>query len=152
MGLDMYLYKKTYIGAEYEWRGMRGTVEIFQKDVKLPIDFGRISYIEEEAAYWRKANAIHRWFVDNCQDGEDECQTTYVDREQLEELLSICKQVKEAPDRAEELLPTFSGFFFGPTEYDEFYMEDIDYTIERLTAILAEEQVGDVSYYYHSSW
>ena len=25
-------------------------------------------------AYWRKANAIHSWFVENCQDGVDECQ------------------------------------------------------------------------------
>ena len=43
-----------------------------------------------EVAYWRKANAIHRWFVNNVQDGIDECQETIVTRNQLFTLLQIC--------------------------------------------------------------
>jgi hypothetical protein len=51
------------------------------------------SYITEEVAYWRKANAIHKWFVANVQDGVDECQEAYVEREQLQELLEICETI-----------------------------------------------------------
>lgn len=46
-----------------------------------------------EVAYWRKANAIHKWFVDNVQDGIDECQESPVTREQLNELLAVCHEV-----------------------------------------------------------
>ncbi len=40
-------------------------------------------------------------------------------------LLEVCKQVAADPSKAEELLPTQSGFFFGGTEYDEYYMNSI---------------------------
>ena len=39
-----------------------------RKDIKPK----RISHIIEEMIYWRKANAIHNWFVENCQEGVDE--------------------------------------------------------------------------------
>ena len=32
----------------------------------VPIKFDRVCYIEESVGYWRKANAIHNWFVANC--------------------------------------------------------------------------------------
>ena len=48
----------------------------------------------EDVAYWRKANAIHKWFEDHCADGEIEnCRDYYVSKEQLEELLNTCKHV-----------------------------------------------------------
>ena len=46
-----------------------------------------------EVAYWRKANQIHRWFVDNVQNGIDECQKSPVTRQQLCDLLVVCNAV-----------------------------------------------------------
>ena len=46
-----------------------------------------------EVAYWRKANAIHGWFVNNVQNGVDKCQKSPVTRQQLNELLSVCHEV-----------------------------------------------------------
>ena len=125
MGLDMYLTRKKYVGAEYEFRDVTGKVEIKVRGEKLPIDFKKISYIEESAMYWRKANAIHKWFVDNCQEGEDDCRYAYVELGQLKELLDLCKEVQKDHSKAEELLPTQSGFFFGGTDYDEWYFKKI---------------------------
>lgn len=93
MGLDMYLTKKVYVGAEYEHRKVTGKVEIFVDGKPLQVNFKNITYIEERAAYWRKANAIHKWFVDNVQDGEDDCKEYYVSREQLQELVKVCQLV-----------------------------------------------------------
>lgn len=150
MGLDMYLSKKTYVK---NWRHMKGE-ELHKITVKkggktVPsIKPERISYIIEEVGYWRKFNALHQWFVENCQNGVDECQEAYVDRSKLETLLGILKNVKNNKEKAEELLPTASGFFFGRTEYDEYYYEEIDRTIKLLEGLLKEE--GD--FYYQSSW
>lgn len=52
----------------------------------------------------------------------------------------------------EELLPTTEGFFFGGTNYDQYYYDDIKYTYDMLTELLAEEEAERADYEYHSSW
>lgn len=78
MGLDMYLTKKIYIGGNYEWNKVEGIVDIKKDNKQIPIDLSKVTYIDEQVAYWRKANAIHKWFVDNVQEGNDNCQSYYV--------------------------------------------------------------------------
>jgi hypothetical protein len=152
MGLDMFLTKHVFVGANYEHRNVTGKVDIKVGDELLDIPFKKISKIVLEACYWRKANAIHKWFVDNCQDGIDECQVTYVSKEQLTELLDLCKQVKKNHNLAHSLLPSESGFFFGGTEYDEWYFDSINYTIRELTKLLDHKDVDCGEFYYQSSW
>lgn len=108
--------------------------------------------IEECIAYWRKANQIHNWFVENVQDGEDDCGLYEVTKDQLQELLYIAKAVDNHPSTAGELLPTISGFFFGSTNYDKFYFDDIKETIEQLTKVLNETDFDNYHVYYSSSW
>lgn len=103
-----------------------------------------------DLGYWRKQNAIHKWFVENVQDGVDECDPFLCHPEMLADLMERCVKVKENPDLADELLPTQGGFFFGTLEYDEWYFEGIDETITFLEKTLAEAQGMDV--YYQSSW
>lgn len=108
---------------------------------------------KDEVAYWRKANAIHKWFVDHVQDGEDDC---CVHREltkgDLLELLGLCNTVLLTPDFAEDLLPSQSGFFFGSTAYDEFYLEDIQDTVDQIKNILEGTDFETEALYYVSSW
>lgn len=181
MGLDMYLSKKTYVK---QWSHIEPKDQ-FNVDVKKggepfnKIKPERVSYVTEQVGYWRKFNALHNWFVENVQDGRDECQESYVDQEKLEELIVLLHEVKniletspkkkvqvkngwsngedtfveievvEDSDKLDELFPTSSGFFFGGTEYDEYYKEQVEETIELLTNLLKEEG-GD--YYYQASW
>lgn len=91
MGLDMYLTKKVYVGANYEHRKVTGRIDIKVDGTPLEVNFKKVSYIEESVGYWRKANSIHKWFVENVQNGEDDCGTYYVDIEKMEELLGVCK-------------------------------------------------------------
>ena len=152
MGLDMYLYKKNYIW-QGEWVKPEVKQEVLVKkggDVDTTIKPERVKYVVEEVGYWRKANQIHEWFVQNVQDGKDDCQESYVSREQLEELLGVCRIVKIDKEKAEQLLPTQSGFFFGGTEYDEYYYQDIDNTIEILEEALSDEKADDFA--YRASW
>lgn len=154
MGLDMYLSKKIFIGANFEHLNVKGSIHITKNGREVPINFNRVSSITEEVMYWRKANQIHNWFVDNVQDGNDDCKEYTVSREDLEELLSVCKEVKEDNSKAKDLLPVAEGFFFGSYEYDEWYFQQIDYTIEELTKLLEEVDKNncDVDFVYQSSW
>lgn len=101
--------------------------------------------------YWRKANAIHRWFVEKAQDGVDECQMTEVHPELLLDLMERIEEVALNHDRAAELLPTQGGFFFGPTEYSEWYFEDIETTSKELRPQIATVPTP-VKFFYTSSW
>ena len=150
MGLDMYLSKKTYV-KYWEHNGDNNyDVKVTKAGEPTKIDPKKVSYIVEEVGYWRKANQIHQWFVDNVQGGVDDCRDAYVERDKLEQLLNLCKIVSIDKDKAEQLLPTASGFFFGGTGYDEWYYEQINDTIEILEEALSDDEADHFE--YHSSW
>ena len=75
----------------------------------------------KEIAYFRKVNFLLPFFgyEENCSDIE-------IDKCQIEDLVDACKAVLEDHSKAEELLPTTDGFFFGSTEYDDWYFGDVE--------------------------
>ena len=157
MGLDMYLYAREYISA-YDWDknadGQKLT-NILGNMNFAPSELERPSLtVQLPIGYWRKANQIHNWFVKNVQDGEDDCREYSVGREQLQELLETCEKVLEDPSLREELLPTSAGFFFGSTDYDEYYENDLRETALLLTKILSDTRLNssNVDFVYTSSW
>lgn len=139
--------------------------------------------VSDGIAYWRKANAIHKWFVDNCGDGFDECQLMEVSKEQLEILLFTTQKVKDScvlvkgkikngyryvdgkevpimedgyyienPSVAIKLLPCTDGFFFGSTEYNQWYYKDLEDTIKQITEILETTDFDNEYVSYQASW
>jgi hypothetical protein len=103
----------------------------------------------EEVGYWRKANAIHGWIVQNVQDGKDECQQYIFSKEKMTELLELCYTVLSDIHNKSHLLPTTSGFFFGNYEVDDWYIDSLMETIDIL-----EECLDNPSeeYIYQASW
>lgn len=159
MGLDMYLYAKKCC-SHMSWSSSEERKGNFDKVVELmnAADFvdkdrGYVPvYIELQVAYWRKANAIHQFFVE-LDEGKDECQEIYVERDVLQELLNHCNTILENNDveKAKSLLPTQSGFFFGGTEYDEYYFEELRYT-QKILKKLIDTAPEDWEFYYQASW
>lgn len=151
MGLDMYLTADRYL-----WDFENSDADTIESINTLfpEIDGFNVKEVTADILYWRKANAIHKWFVDNVQEGVDECQKSYVSQENLRNLLETCKAVLASPDQAETLLPSQSGFFFGGTEYDEWYIKDIEKTVEVLENIVPkmETDFRQWMFYYRSSW
>ncbi len=152
MGLDMYLIQRHH----NNFRSELGKLKVFY-DGKEIVDSDKISYVSSDFAYWRKANHIHKWFVDNVQDGKDDCGTYYVSKETLLKLRNDCEQVLDKNSLSKELLPTASGFFFGSTEYDTYYYDDVKYTLDVCNNALSEiekSESGNIksNFYYYSSW
>ena len=154
MGLDMCLKKKTYVGANYEHRNVKGKIDLSVGDERLNVKFSRVSEIVEEVGYWRKANQIHNWFVQNVQDGIDECQESLVSLEQLTELRDLCQKINKSKSvkQAAELLPPAQGFFFGGEDLDEYYFEDLKDTLKILNPLIKEVEKDGGEVYYRSSW
>lgn len=148
MGLDMYIYKNRYYGT-YSGDDSKEKLNKVRDIVGDEIDSFTTN---KQVAYWRKANAIHHWFevkvagrdIENC----EEIQLT---KDNLIELIADCKAVLKNKKLASEILPTESGFFFGSTEYDDAYFDDLKSTIEMCQNIV-DTWDDDCSYRYNGWW
>ena len=161
MGLDQYLSAKKYV-SKYDYTDPQNrTIKQDFIDL-LPMDapdiathgqFAGISIVYP-VGYWRKANAIHNFFVQNVGGDVDECQEMRVDRDVLVDLRGRCVEVLRSRDKeymAKEVgLETMSGFFFGDTSYNEWYEEDLKLTIEICNKVLALPE--EYSIHYQASW
>ena len=160
--------------------------------------------IFEEIAYWRKANAVHAWFVNTVQDGVDGCQLSPpILSEHLTELrdrallvlasrpeisrrppkrvrrnseltintlkalvqdprspfgerqaaaIALAKNTFPFPVVAELLLPPQGGFFFGSTDIDSYYYEDLQDTVQQINQVLESTDFTTQVVFYHASW
>lgn len=146
----MYLTAELYV-SEYNERDK--TLEnAIKQNVPGGLGAFRPKNVTFELAYWRKANAIHGWFVKNVQEGEDDCGRYCVSLDKLKELKETCEKVLKDVRLAEDLLPATKGFFFGSYEYDDYYEDDIVRTVEILDKILSCPDAKDWWIEYHSSW
>lgn len=99
---------KTYNGTMEKWCGISYSKVPKGKALKFYKEHCKFGYaywdaekkysgryrIIEEIGYWRKVNQIHNWFVENVQNGVDDCDYhNEVTKEDLEELLDICQRV-----------------------------------------------------------
>ncbi len=186
MGLDMYLSAERSLYPDYKDRAKVDLPEVKKIRKMFPEMFktGNLDYVrlQFEAGYWRKANHIHKWFVENVQGGVDNCGKYYTSREDLKKLLAICLElvsktklkkgkistgytfdkkgnkkysyedgeIVDKPKIAHGLLPTEGGFFFGGTNYDQWYYEDTKETIKIIEKCLKLPE--EWNFEYHSSW
>lgn len=167
MGLDMYLNGNIYTSRN-DWKAFDSLPYEEQTLDSVPVTpafqaiaeaAGVADFVDNDsvglsvsftAGYWRKQNAIHNWFVNKLANGVDECQEMYVSREDLEHLKTLCQLVLTVPVRAEEILPTGAGFFFGSTDYDEWYFRGLEKTIGIIDRCLS--MPDHISFSYQASW
>ena len=160
----MYLYAKKYeSNRDYEKVPNANYLAIKElyPDVKVSENASAIE-VTITVGYWRKANAIHNWFVKNVQGGEDDCGNYYVSRDNLVELRKECDKVLKnelmlsvlTDSNSSDILPPVAGFFFGNDERDEWYFNSVKYTVELIDGLLESIPEDDFtwSFTYHSSW
>lgn len=125
----------------------------------------------KEVLYWRKENAIHHYMVEVAVNKDqvktDNCTDFYIKRSDIKDLRDICWKLfelsthlidvenwedyveakREFSETAQKLLPTQDGFFFGSTEYDSIYIQNLFYTARKLDKILSEYSDSKFIYY-----
>lgn len=162
MGLDMYLIKR--------------------KKEKKKLTDDELWGFDNELIYWRKSNEVHNYLCSMGEKIEDERSykiskevlQVLLDKcnEILDKVIIEKGKVKNGQtfkngkwediledgeiivnvDEISKILPTTSGFFFGSTEYDQYYLEDIKYTKERLENIINTIDFDNEDVYYLASW
>jgi hypothetical protein len=168
MGLDIsfHLIKRAdfeeYRNDLEEWRKAKPAVETITDD-----EYNKLS--DEEK---RKANEEHQKYADSRPDPEDygmtsngsfrkvnflvaffdywdNCQFKEITLDEIKELLARCRAIlkHKSKKKAEYLLPTTSGFFFGSTEYDKWYFEDVKEVREWAKSVIKADD-GDADNLY----
>ncbi len=184
MGLDHGLNRTLYV-KQWEHKGKDNYIVKVTGGGKgkAKVNSKKITHITEEVIVLRKANMIHKWFVDNVQGGEDNCEDHNVSVEQLIELRDLCGRVLatarltqgkvhagtrvtaagteelyekgmvvQNAEALHALLPTSSGCFFGSTNYDEWYINDVRAMYDALCELNLDPDDYTWNYEYWSSW
>jgi hypothetical protein len=150
MGLDMYLEAKRHVApcdsrTEPMRRAIGAAIGYMPSREKPGQDASllEVSGVTVRVGYWRKFDALHRWFVSNVQEGVDDCRPAFVSADALVELEEQLERVSDAPGSTSKHLTT---------DLDE-PLEDgeVDYTLKVLHhAKRLQEQGWDI--YYRASW
>lgn len=156
MGLDMYL-KATLTVSQYGDKEEQARYNSVKACFPFHDKQGCAS-ITATIKYWRKANAIHAWFVKEVGKNIDECQTMPVSRADITKLITAITTTLSHKDKiTTENISEFSdltpqeGFFFGSTEADEWYWSDLESTLPVLQQLL-EPEWKDYDFSYRASW
>ena len=159
----MYLYRREHL-SNYSWGADNDKEKAaFQTIVDAlgiePCEHSPMLNVEVCVAYWRKANAIHGYIVREHGGGVDECQSIYLTRNDLKVLRDKCDEIlcvpaNFMPNVAEKCgLNTVGGFFFGSTDYDEWYTDDLKRTVNQIDKILESTSEDSwTDFIYRASW
>lgn len=167
MGLDQYLYRSrtTFYRADPEARYSKLPLGECKTSDGIAIPQKHIGLlgsqeITDQVGYLRKVNAVHGWIVRHLAEGVDECQRIYLDRESVVMLVADLHDAIDNPKTNTGLPPT-PGFFFGSTERDDWYLDDMKdalaiftWLLEVMEADEAKDTRGDTDYqyWYQASW
>ena len=107
-----------------------------------------------QIGYFRKFNALHSYIVKTFADGVDNCQAILLHKEDVEQIKKVLDDVLNAntAEKAKEILPTQSGFFFGGTDYDEFYFEEVKDAADLMQSFLDNFDFESYQLVYQASW
>jgi len=106
----------------------------------------------ETDLYYRKVNFLYAFFPPT------EEEMAIIEKADAERLVEACNKVIKAYNNgnadwesvAEEELPTQSGFFFGSTDYDDWYISDVKQVRREFAKLIKEWSDGEVVVIYYS--
>jgi hypothetical protein len=163
MGLDMFLNRVIPIYTHDYQISIEPKSDCYPK-----IDFTKVISITEKVAYWRKAHAIYDWFYRENNFSDAPC---LINQDQIKNLVYVCKEVRDSlldspmitknvdgedmlvyqnTDVARELLPADEEWIFS--QYDEWYMDHLQYTIDCLEPLIGEDSYGWYDYEFSASY
>ena len=110
----------------------------------IKISHGNNSY------YFRKYNWLYGWVRRKLKLHElENCEHYKLTRSMINDLIDDITKVLSDNSLAEKVLPTEDGFFFGSTEYDDWYFDALHSTKTQLSELLTKMIDGDADFW---SW
>ena len=121
----------------------------FQKHIGREVCRNRnvYGYGSTESEYNKIMSEIEKDFFGFVEKNTDICLDDYRGKSYYIELDEFTKQ-----NLLGNILPTTSGFFFGSTDYDEWYFKDVEDVRNKFSKLLDEMDWGNETLYMHCWW
>ena len=154
MGLDVYLSKKTFIGAMYKSQAITGSISLFKRGKKIPVRLGRLAYVIEDIYHGSKTHWLHHWLELELPETLENAEDQEISGPVMDRLHDACIEVlrhRYEPDFREvckeklhcDLKPEISE------EALNLFLDEVD---ELAKATDASEKTDDAVFIVTASW
>ena len=99
MGLDIYLSKKTFIGAKYKSQAITGSISLFKRGKKIPVRLERLTYVIEDIFHGSKTHWLHNWLNTELPEYLGNAEDQEISEDLLDRLHQACIEVLEHRDK-----------------------------------------------------
>jgi hypothetical protein len=134
-----------YVRYEFERRQLK---ECEVKKVEYWVNEILASFVNGEDMYYRKVNFLYAYFADRLDN--EQCIVTLADCKKIIKYAETILETRDT-DLAAKLLPTQSGFFFGSTEYNDYYFDDVRDVLEQFSEYI-DDWTDDTIGWVYFSW
>ena len=97
---------------------------------------------------FRKVNLLIPWVERTLGVEVENCKTYKLSKSNLESLLADVDTVSNDISKAQELLPTRTGFFFGSSDYGGCYRQDLDQIKTDIGELVSKMEEGDTAEFW----
>ena len=98
MGLDIYLSKKTFIGAMFDSCGISGFISLKKRGKEIPIKLRRVAYVIEDIFHGRKTHWLHHWLDLELSETLGNAEDQEISKDLIDRLHDACIEVLEHRD------------------------------------------------------
>ena len=154
MGLDVYLSKKTFIGAMFNATGVSGIISLTKRGKKIPIELRRVAYVIEDIYHGHKTYWLHNWLNLELLEAPANSEEREIDDEVVDRLHQACIEVLAHRNMTDfrKVCKEKLNCDLNP-EIDEEALEDFLGEVEELaTATDPSEKTDDAIFIVSVSW
>ena len=154
MGLDIYLSKKTFIGAMFRSSEVGGTISLTKRGVPIPIKAERLAYVEEDIFHGRKTYWLLEWLNHELAEVLTNAGEQEISGEVMDRLHQACIEVlahKDMPD-FREVCRKKLRCLLKPDITEEAKNSFIEEVEALAKATSPEEKTADAVFHVSASW
>ena len=154
MGLDIYLSKKTFIGAMFHASGVDGIISLTKRGKQIPIKLQRVAYVIEDIYHGHKTHWLHNWLNRELPEVLGNAEEREIDGDVMDRLHRVCIEIlahRNSPDLRDicreklhcDLNPEIDK------EALELFLDEVE---ELATATDPSEKTDDAVFLVSASW
>ena len=154
MGLDIYISKKTFIGAMFHASGIGGIISLTKRGKQIPIKLQRVAYVIEDIYHGSKTHWLLDWLNRELPEELMNAKGCEISEDVMDRLHRVCVEVlahRNSPDFREicreklhcDLKPEIDK------EALELFLDEVE---ELATATDPSEKTDEAVFYVSASW
>ena len=154
MGLDIYLSKKTFIGAKYKSQAITGSISLFIRGKKIPIELQRVAFVIEDIFHGSKTHWFYNWLNTELPEYLGNAEDQEISEDLMDRLHQACIEVLEHRDKPDfrEICKEKLYCSLKPDISEDDLNCFLDEVDELAKATDSSEKTDDAVFFVSASW